>query len=112
MHRSHLRLSSILFFNDTATPEIYTLSLHDALPICNGFLKLAKEFALVRDYATRLDLRASSLSQHAEIGRAHVCTPVTSLSRMPSSACTKKRRDLEHQGLTGLKSLVRGAQTG
>src|SRR5690349_24113080 len=22
------------FFNDTATPEIYTLSLHDALPIC------------------------------------------------------------------------------
>src|SRR5947207_6380404 len=24
---------SILFFNDTATTEIYTLSLHDALPI-------------------------------------------------------------------------------
>src|SRR2546430_6079435 len=23
-----------IFFNDTATPEIYTLSLHDALPIC------------------------------------------------------------------------------
>jgi rhamnose transport system ATP-binding protein len=26
---------------------------------------LAKEFTLVRDYATRLDLRAASLSQHA-----------------------------------------------
>src|SRR2546430_10885098 len=25
---------SIFFFNDTATTEIYTLSLHDALPIC------------------------------------------------------------------------------
>src|SRR5438034_6388865 len=25
------------FFNDTATPEIYTLSLHDALPICIQF---------------------------------------------------------------------------
>src|SRR5471032_2222252 len=25
--------SSIFFFNDTATTEIYTLSLHDALPI-------------------------------------------------------------------------------
>ena len=25
------------FFNDTATNEIYTLSLHDALPICNYF---------------------------------------------------------------------------
>ena len=23
----------LFFFNDTATPEIYTLSLHDALPI-------------------------------------------------------------------------------
>src|SRR3712207_9476737 len=27
------RLRSFLFFNDTATTEIYTLSLHDALPI-------------------------------------------------------------------------------
>src|SRR5256885_5151259 len=26
------------FFNDTATTEIYTLSLHDALPICLGFV--------------------------------------------------------------------------
>src|SRR3712207_6912007 len=26
--------SSLFFFNDTATTEIYTLSLHDALPIC------------------------------------------------------------------------------
>src|SRR5256885_14815665 len=27
-------LSFFFFFNDTATTEIYTLSLHDALPIC------------------------------------------------------------------------------
>src|SRR2546430_9029388 len=27
---------SLFFFNDTATTEIYTLSLHDALPILNG----------------------------------------------------------------------------
>src|SRR2546425_11161444 len=26
--------SRFFFFNDTATTEIYTLSLHDALPIC------------------------------------------------------------------------------
>src|SRR3712207_7032292 len=25
-----------IFFNDTATTEIYTLSLHDALPICGA----------------------------------------------------------------------------
>src|SRR2546429_4089216 len=32
-----MRATSLLFFfffNDTATTEIYTLSLHDALPIC------------------------------------------------------------------------------
>src|SRR2546422_6506190 len=28
-------LSFFFFFNDTATTEIYTLSLHDALPICD-----------------------------------------------------------------------------
>src|SRR5438094_9866658 len=27
---------SLFFFNDTATTEIYTLSLHDALPISQG----------------------------------------------------------------------------
>src|SRR5256885_9149641 len=30
---SHLRYLRLFFFNDTATTEIYTLSLHDALPI-------------------------------------------------------------------------------
>src|SRR5258708_38791806 len=29
----HTPLSTLFFFNDTATTEIYTLSLHDALPI-------------------------------------------------------------------------------
>src|SRR5256885_10146400 len=27
---------TFFFFNDTATTEIYTLSLHDALPICSS----------------------------------------------------------------------------
>src|SRR2546421_4334405 len=31
--RNRLRQLSLFFFNDTATTEIYTLSLHDALPI-------------------------------------------------------------------------------
>src|SRR3712207_8851121 len=30
----------VFFFNDTATTEIYTLSLHDALPICRVDLRL------------------------------------------------------------------------
>src|SRR2546430_10386282 len=31
--RRRVAFASIFFFNDTATTEIYTLSLHDALPI-------------------------------------------------------------------------------
>ena len=31
--RVNCRRFSVFFFNDTATTEIYTLSLHDALPI-------------------------------------------------------------------------------
>src|SRR5256885_15529914 len=31
---SHYVIFFFFFFNDTATTEIYTLSLHDALPIC------------------------------------------------------------------------------
>src|SRR3712207_7558324 len=38
--------SSIFFFNDTATTEIYTLSLHDALPIWD-----LRERAIVRTAA-------------------------------------------------------------
>src|SRR5258708_2707437 len=35
--KTHHPESPLFFFNDTATTEIYTLSLHDALPICEGF---------------------------------------------------------------------------
>src|SRR5437588_12939340 len=35
---SHYTFFFFFFFNDTATTEIYTLSLHDALPILNGEL--------------------------------------------------------------------------
>src|SRR5256886_10081974 len=33
-HVSYPSIFTLFFFNDTATTEIYTLSLHDALPIC------------------------------------------------------------------------------
>src|SRR5260221_8883129 len=34
------------FFNDTATTEIYTLSLHDALPICMSSGALGRRLAI------------------------------------------------------------------
>src|SRR3712207_7505270 len=42
------------FFNDTATTEIYTLSLHDALPILRLAVSRSRPPALVADLAERL----------------------------------------------------------
>src|SRR5256885_11565066 len=47
---THPASSLFFFFNDTATTEIYTLSLHDALPICL-LLELGAELES-RDLAT------------------------------------------------------------
>src|SRR5260370_37616048 len=44
-----LAMFLFFFFNDTATTEIYTLSLHDALPICS-----------LTNLRQRHDLRADS----------------------------------------------------
>ena len=61
------------FFNDTATTEIYTLSLHDALPIS---LNLFADFIRVNSFGYCPDNnlgRERKLFLHViEIGRAHV----------------------------------------
>src|SRR5438552_17430741 len=46
------RFSSFFFFNDPAPTEIYTLSLHDALPISAGDLGglVAHTFKVMRDF--------------------------------------------------------------
>ena len=75
------------FFNDTATTEIYTLSLHDALPISEES-KLVATFkpeditALVKGMAGNakngagIFLKQGCIACHAvsmdQIGRAHV----------------------------------------
>src|SRR5216683_8237818 len=40
------------FFNDTATTEIYTLSLHDALPILHGRLNIPEVQARLRAHSS------------------------------------------------------------
>src|SRR5438046_7234741 len=42
------------FFNDTATTEIYTLSLHDALPISKGWVRAQVPWAPFHDLAAKL----------------------------------------------------------
>src|SRR5256885_16348172 len=56
---SHPILFSFFFFNDTATTEIYTLSLHDALPICTHMVRTG----VLRVFGANLrDLLAHSMS--------------------------------------------------
>src|SRR2546430_9709812 len=42
------------FFNDTATAEIYTLSLHDALPIYCAIRRRGDEARVLRHHAPRV----------------------------------------------------------
>src|SRR3712207_9255122 len=67
----------LFFFNDTATTEIYTLSLHDALPICvtvrpfssvepsGGLVRIARPSGTVSELSRR-----SSISKPARRRRA------------------------------------------
>src|SRR3712207_9500201 len=93
-----------IFFNDTATTEIYTLSLHGALPICGMLLMvLVGGVLLLPGWLPALDqpdppgqVVVTPPQPTAtpdvpptplpKIGRAHVCTPVTPIPRMPTSA--------------------------
>src|SRR5260221_5484426 len=50
---------SFFFFNDTATTEIYTLSLHDALPICSVQKATPRESA-TRSYSASSCCSAAS----------------------------------------------------
>src|SRR3989449_9124693 len=61
-----VQLLSFFFFNDTATTEIYTLSLHDALPI-SGSLQLDRIVEQVVRYAMRfLDAQGALVALAAE----------------------------------------------
>src|SRR2546430_11498748 len=73
-------MSSFFFFNDTATTEIYTLSLHDALPI-SAFLTTrifsASPLALAATCsrcAALIDRKSTRLnSSHSQISYAVFC---------------------------------------
>src|SRR2546421_8899592 len=68
---------SLFFFNDTATTEIYTLSLHDALPICPGrgrFQKHAPSAVVTDDVVRDRDRKSTRLnSSHDQISYAVFC---------------------------------------
>src|SRR2546427_8730098 len=64
------------FFNDTATTEIYTLSLHDALPIsrCRSGTARRRRGDQRRDRFQRRDRKSTRLnSSHSQISYAVFC---------------------------------------
>src|SRR5688572_33209200 len=67
------------FFNDTATTEIYTLSLHDALPICGrsageGEIGYGRDDGGAEERCRRADRKSTRLnSSHSQISYAVFC---------------------------------------
>ena len=65
--------SAYFFFNDTATTEIYTLSLHDALPIFSRARKSPRPVAAkAKCSRRRAPSGAGRSATSTKIGRAHV----------------------------------------
>src|SRR5437667_3882438 len=62
--------SCYFFFNDTATTEIYTLSLHDALPIslgCSSSTPSTTRMSHRRPRYTRSEEHTSELQSHHDL---------------------------------------------
>src|SRR3712207_7629206 len=115
-HRS-ARSVLFFFFNDTATTEIYTLSLHDALPICGvggpgqlarcGRSRVDRGIVLgssshVVDEDLFEDRKSTRLnSSHANISYAVFCLKKKNTGRYPRTATpnspdrTSQRRNPE-----------------
>src|SRR2546430_8304950 len=80
-------MSFIFFFNDTATTEIYTLSLHDALPISHEQSVDSQWAAKVKTHTIsriRLDRKSTRLnSSHSQISYAVFCLKKKKTKRTP-----------------------------
>src|SRR5438874_5035458 len=80
VHSVRSRLISFVFFNATASTEIYTLSLHDALPISAPMGELSADQGrdtrdIIRiEHGHALDRKSTRLnSSHVEISYAVFC---------------------------------------
>src|SRR5947209_15345958 len=86
---------SFFFFNDTATPEIYTLSLHDALPISQngtinmGLSRKVDDSVNTAHYFVK-DRKSTRLnSSHANISYAVFCLKKKKKIRMKTARANK-----------------------
>src|SRR5437868_13267418 len=87
------RLFFLFFFNDPATTEIYTLSLHDALPICRENLKGSAIARTKTGYrcATQNPARRLRSEEHTSELQSRfdlVCRLLLEKKKIPTSSAT------------------------
>src|SRR5256885_13766630 len=87
------RLFVLFFFNDTATTEIYTLSLHDALPICRFSHEFNNQLGILSNSAYLIERRsedpALSLPAQAMLRSVDTASRLTQqLLRFGAHHCT------------------------
>src|SRR5687768_18103652 len=80
------------FFNDTATTEIYTLSLHDALPICPH---VGDELHL-RAYVELDGLRPDDITVEVVYGRSRSDDTIEAVRRTRSEEHTSELQSRLH----------------
>src|SRR6266705_5941518 len=81
------------FFNDTATTEIYTLSLHDALPISAARTGRACAATCWRPGSACRDRKSTRLnSSHRTISYAVFCLKKKKTENLPSAIQPKKKK--------------------
>src|SRR5260221_10776303 len=105
----------IFFFNDTATTEIYTLSLHDALPISGpiargaGFLRGRTRVVLHEREVDRSEEHTSELQSHSDLvcrlllekkKRGALASPLPELARQRVLGCCHRHVFLFFQRLS------------
>src|SRR5256885_12949854 len=83
----HIRYPCIFvffFFNDTATTEIYTLSLHDALPIFRTRRAQLLEVGVLRrgDKRLQVQLQRQSLRERSEEHTSELQSPCNLVCRL------------------------------
>src|SRR5256885_10932491 len=94
----------LFFFNDTATTEIYTLSLHDALPICGGarrpYLRRARRESLRGARTDRPVQRSEEHTSELQSPCNLVCRLLLEKKNEDETAPDPARGGLAHTGPT------------
>src|SRR2546427_5706932 len=109
--------SFFFFFNDTATTEIYTLSLHDALPICWSEPSRYRSAGLPKPRAastpswvtpeSNQDRKSTRLnSSHSQISYAVFCLKKKKIKKNQNNKFCNTHKKKQHKNLYKTASTI------